>query len=62
MLEDETAHVEKGLVLLNELLDSPEKSRRAGQWQAHLEELLQASGGVTGFPEETEKPRKVGRS
>lgn len=62
MLEEEKAHVEKGLVLLNELIDSPEKSRRAGQWQAHLEELLSASGGVTGFPEETEKPRKVGRS
>ena len=62
MLEEETAHVEKGLVLLGDLLDSPEKSRRAARWQGHLEELLAASGGVTGFPTEQEAPRKVGRS
>ncbi len=62
MLEDEKAHVEKGLVLLGDLLDTPEKSRRAAQWQAHLEELLAASGGVTGFSSEQEGPRKVGRS
>ena len=62
LLEDEKAHVERGLVLLEDLLDSPEKSRRAGQWQAHLEELLVASGGVTGFETEQEGPRKVGRS
>ena len=62
LLEDEQAHVEKGLVLLGDLLDSPEKSRRAGQWQAHLEELLVASGGVTGFAAEQESARKVGRS
>ena len=62
LLEDEKAHVEKGLVLLQDLLDTPEKSRRAGQWQAHLEELLVASGGVTGFAPEQEAPRKVGRS
>ena len=62
LLEDEKAHVEKGLVLLEDLLDSPEKSRRAGQWQAHLEELLVASGGVTGFETEQDAPRKVGRS
>jgi 1,2-phenylacetyl-CoA epoxidase catalytic subunit len=62
MLEEEKAHVEKGLVLLGDLLDSPEKSRRAAQWQGHLEELLATSGGVTGFPTEQEVPRKVGRS
>jgi len=62
LLEDEQAHVEKGLVLLQDLLDTPEKSRRAGQWQAHLEELLVASGGVTGFAAEQDAPRKVGRS
>ena len=62
MLEEEKAHVEKGLVLLGDLLDSPEKSRRGAQWQGHLEELLAASGGVTGFPTEQEVPRKVGRS
>jgi 1,2-phenylacetyl-CoA epoxidase catalytic subunit len=62
MLEEETAHVEKGLVLLGDLLDTPEKAKRAGQWQSHLEELLAASGGVTGFPEEQQQPRRVGRS
>jgi len=62
MLEEEKAHVEKGLVLLNDVIDSPEKSRRAGQWQTHLEELLAASGGVTGFAPAEEAPRKVGRS
>ncbi len=62
MLEEESAHVEKGLVLLRDLLDSPEKHRRAAQWQSHLEELLAASGGVTGFEAEKEAPRKFGRS
>jgi 1,2-phenylacetyl-CoA epoxidase catalytic subunit len=62
MLEEEKSHVEKGLVLLDDLLDSPEKHRRAVQWQAHLEELLGASGGVTGFASEQEGPRKLGRS
>ncbi|HVA78316.1 MAG TPA: hypothetical protein VNF27_10495 [Candidatus Binataceae bacterium] len=62
MLEEETAHVERGLVLLGDLLDSPEKHRRAANWQAHLEELLAASGGVTGFEPEKEGPRKFGRS
>ncbi|MHB8384173.1 MAG: hypothetical protein ACYDC3_17740 [Candidatus Binataceae bacterium] len=62
MLEEETAHVEKGLVLLGDLLDSPEKHRRAANWQSHLEELLAASGGVTGFDAEKEAPRKFGRS
>src|SRR5262249_608115 len=62
MLEEEKAHVEKGLVLLGDLLDSPEKSRRASQWQGHLEALLAASGGVTGFPNRQEPPRRAGRS
>lgn len=62
MLEEESAHVEKGLVLLGDLLDTPEKHRRAAQWQSHLEELLAASGGVTGFDTEKEAPRKFGRS
>ncbi len=62
LLEEEKAHVEKGLVLLGDLLDSPEKSRRAAQWQAHLEDLLAASGGVTGFASEQEEPKKIGRS
>ena len=62
MLEEEKEHVEKGLVLLGDLLDSPEKSRRAGQWQTHLEELLAVSGGVTGFTNSEEGQRKLGRS
>jgi 1,2-phenylacetyl-CoA epoxidase catalytic subunit len=62
MLEEEKEHVEKGLVLLGDLIDSPEKSRRAGQWQTHLEELLSASGGVTGFTDTEEGQRKLGRS
>ena len=36
---------------------------RAAKWQSHLEGLLGASGGVTGFEAEAEAPRrKVGRS
>jgi hypothetical protein len=62
MVEEEKAHIERGLVLLDDLLDSPEKHRRAANWQLHLEELLAASGGVTGFPEEGEARKKVGRS
>jgi len=62
MLDEEKAHVEKGLVLLGDVLDSAEKHRRAGQWQAHLEDVLAASGGVTGFETEDEAPKKVGRS
>jgi 1,2-phenylacetyl-CoA epoxidase catalytic subunit len=62
MLEEEKAHVEKGLVLLDDLLDSAETHRRASRWQSHLEDLLAASGGVTGFVSEQEEPRKVGRS
>jgi 1,2-phenylacetyl-CoA epoxidase catalytic subunit len=62
MLDEEKAHVEKGLVLLDDLLDSAEKHRRASQWQAHLEELLAKSGGVTGFAPPQEEPKKFGRS
>ena len=63
LVEEEKAHVERGSVLLDELLDSKEKHLRAAQWQSHLEGLLGASGGVTGFESEAEQPhRKVGRS
>jgi 1,2-phenylacetyl-CoA epoxidase catalytic subunit len=62
MLDEEKAHIERGNVLLRDLLDTPEKHMRAAKWEAHLEELLAASGGVTGFPSEEERPRKVGRS
>jgi len=63
LVEEEKRHVERGNVLLEELLDSGEKHRRASEWQAHLEGLLGASGGVTGFESEAAEPRrKVGRS
>lgn len=62
MVDEEKSHVERGLVLLEDLLDSPDKHRRAAQWQARLEELLAAAGGVTGFVAENEEPRRLGRS
>jgi hypothetical protein len=63
LVEEEKAHVERGSVLLNELLDAKEKHERAANWQSHLEGLLGASGGVTGFESDAEPPRKkVGRS
>ncbi len=62
MVEEEKIHIERGLVLLDDLLNSAEAHRRAANWQSHLEELLAASGGVTGFPPEGETPRKFGRS
>ncbi len=62
LVEEEKRHVERGLVLLDDLLDSPEKHRRVSQWQGHLEELLAASGGVTGFPDKEEEPKRLGRS
>ncbi|MGH7781240.1 MAG: hypothetical protein ACREQR_15600 [Candidatus Binataceae bacterium] len=62
ILEEENSHVEKGLVLLGDLLDSAQMYRRAATWQAHLEDLLAASGGVLGFEPEKEGPKKFGRS
>ncbi len=62
LVEEEKAHVEKGLVLLDDLLNTPEKHRRAASWQANLEELLARSGGVTGFTSEQEERKKLGRS
>jgi len=63
LVEEEKGHVERGSVLLDELLNSKEKHERAAKWQSHLEGLLGASGGVTGFESEAEQPRKkVGRS
>jgi len=44
------------------LLDSPEKHRRAAAWEAHLEDLLSAAGGVTGFGGEQNDQQKPGRS
>jgi hypothetical protein len=62
LVDDEKRHIERGLVLLDELLNSAEKQRRAAQWQAHLGELLAAAGGVTGFAEEQPEPKRLGRS
>ncbi len=64
LVEEEKRHVERGSVLLDDLLDSAQKHRRASQWEAHLDELLAASGGVTGFADkkDDQEPRKLGRS
>lgn len=62
LVDDEKRHIERGLVLLDDLLDTPEKHRRASNWQAHLEEMLAGAGGVTGFERDREEPRRLGRS
>src|SRR6266851_3387626 len=43
-------------------VDAAEKHRRVALWQSHLEDLLAAAGGVTGFPEEEAERKKLGRS
>ncbi|MGH7985481.1 MAG: hypothetical protein ACREQX_04250 [Candidatus Binataceae bacterium] len=60
MIEEEKRHIERGSVLLNDLLDSADKYRRAALWQAHLDEKLAAAGGLTGFEEA--EVRRLGRS
>jgi hypothetical protein len=62
MVEDEKRHVERGTVLLKDLLNTPEKHKRAVAWEAHLEGLLANAGGVTGFPNDEAEPKKMGRS
>jgi len=62
LVEDEKRHVERGLVVLSDLLVSAETPRRATQWQSHLDELIAAAGGVTGFEEEDAAQKKMGRS
>jgi len=62
MAEEEKRHIERGSVLLQDLLKSPEAHRRAADWQGHLEELLAAAGGVTGVPEDEQDAAKLGRS
>jgi hypothetical protein len=62
MAEDEKRHIERGSVLLQDLLKSPETHRRAADWQGRLEELLAAAGGVTGFPDEERETARLGRS
>ena len=62
LVDEEKRHLERGLVVLGDLLDSADKHRRAALWQGHLEELLAAAGGVTGFPEPESEARTLGRS
>jgi hypothetical protein len=48
ILIDEEEHVKWGQAIYEELADTPAKRRTALEWQMHLEEILAASGGVTG--------------
>lgn len=48
ILIDEEEHIRWGQAIYEELADTPQKRRLAMEWQTHLEELLAASGGVTG--------------
>jgi hypothetical protein len=47
-VEDERRHIAAGETVLAPLLAAPGTGERAGAWQARLEALLAASGGVTG--------------
>jgi hypothetical protein len=62
LAEDEKRHIERGSVLLQDLLGSAQAHRRATVWQAHLEEMLAAAGGVSGFAAEEAEQHKLGRS
>ncbi len=62
LVDDEKRHIERGLVLLERLLDSPQKHRRATAWQAHLEDLLAAAGGVIGREDDRAQAARLGRS
>jgi hypothetical protein len=48
ILIDEEEHIRWGQAIYEELADTPAKRRQALEWQMHLEEILAASGGVTG--------------
>jgi len=48
ILIDEEEHIRWGQAIYEELADTPAKRRLALEWQMHLEEMLAASGGVTG--------------
>jgi hypothetical protein len=48
ILLEEEEHVKWGQAIYEELAATPERRREALEWQAHLEELLIKSGGVTG--------------
>ena len=46
--EAEFYHLRDGEMLLQSLIDTPEKVERAGRRQMELEKLYLASGGITG--------------
>ena len=48
ILLEEEEHLKWGQAVYEEMADAPAKRRLALEWQMHLEELLAASGGVTG--------------
>ena len=48
ILIDEEQQIRWGQAIYEEIADTPAKRRRALEWQMHLEEILAASGGVTG--------------
>jgi hypothetical protein len=48
ILIDEEEHIRWGQAIYEEMADTPAKRRTAMEWQMHLEEILAASGGVTG--------------
>jgi hypothetical protein len=48
ILLEEEEHLKWGQAFYEEMADTPEKRRRALEWQMHLEEMLARSGGVTG--------------
>ena len=48
ILLEEEEHLKWGQAIYEELACTPEKRRAALEWQAHLEDLLVRSGGVTG--------------
>ena len=48
ILMEEEGHLKWGQGYYEELADTPERRKLAMEWQAHLEDLLIRSGGVTG--------------
>jgi hypothetical protein len=50
ILLEEEEHLRWGQAIYEEMADTPERRRAALEWQAHLEDLLVRSGGVTGAP------------
>ena len=48
ILIDEEEHIRWGQAVYEEMADTPAKRRLSMEWQTHLEEMLAASGGVTG--------------